>query len=54
MNKYPSPGVWFEMGAFEEIACDTLLIVFARKDLVENNATVALFQCFRRNGYLVR
>ena len=53
-TKYPSPGVWFETGAFEEVACDALLIVFARKYLVENNVTVALFQYFWRNSYLVR
>ena len=53
-TKYPSPRVWFETGAFEEVACDALLIVFARKDLVENNATAALFQYFRWNGYFVR
>ena len=31
-TKYPSPGVWFETGAFEEVVCDVLLIDFARKD----------------------
>ena len=54
ITKYPSPGVWFETGVFEEVACDVLLIVFARKDLVKNNVTVDLFQYFRQNGYLVR
>ena len=47
-TKYPLPGVWFETGAFEEVGCDELLIVFARKDLVENNARVDLFQYFRQ------
>ena len=33
-TKYPLPGVWFETGAFEEVACDVLLIDLPERTVV--------------------